>query len=138
MRKTLLLLASMLLIIPSAALAAPQAAVGTIVGPIEAGPYSFGDTVTFEWTLEGLKGTTYPMVYLACWSDVTGEKLYGELSRPINDIEPVTLQLGGGSSPWHVQRDDVNCEASIRHYGGKGQTPYAWVYDTTEFEASGF
>lgn len=87
---------------------------GTISGPNEPGPYAFGDTVTFTTGVTGLKGNQYALVYLEAVSVVDGEVLYGQL-----DLPSTPFLLGGGSSPWHDQRDDVHCTAYLKVYGGK-------------------
>ncbi len=122
MRKILLgaLVALVLVLAAGSALAAkpahagPPAPSGTISGPNEAGPYAFGDSVTFTTTSSNLKGNQYPLVYVECRSVVDGSLLYGQL-----DLPETVFVLGGGSSPWWDQRDDVNCLAHLYAYGGK-------------------
>ena len=108
----LLVLVAALVLVPAAA-AAPKSPSGTIAIN-EAAPYAFGDPITFTVTTANLKGNQYPLVYVACSSVVDGELLYGQLAHPYE-----TFVLGGGSSPWHLDRDDVNCLAHLYAYGGK-------------------
>lgn len=100
------------LLSPVIATAAPSARAGTIVLN-ESGPFAFQDEVTFT-TTDNLKGREYPMVYVVCTSDVTGEVLYGQLDHP-NTV----FVLGGGSSPWHASSDDANCKGVLYSYGGR-------------------
>ena len=112
--KLLALFAILALTLVTPAAAAKPVASGTITGPNEAAPYAFGDPITFTVTTANLKGNQYPLVYVACSSVVDGELLYGQLAHPYE-----TFVLGGGSSPWHLDRDDVNCLAHLYAYGGK-------------------
>ena len=98
----------------SAASAAPPTPSGTLSGPNEAGPYAFGDSVTFSTTVTGLKGQERPMIYVECYSVVDGTLLYGQL-----DHADSVFVLGGGSSLWWTQRDDADCLAHLYAYGGK-------------------
>lgn len=114
MRRAMMVAALMMLaLVPISSAAAPVAS-GTITGPNESQPYAFGQAVTFTTTATGLKGNQYPMVYLECYSVVDGTLLYGQLDYPTTPF-----QLGGGSSKWHLQRDDATCIAHLFAYGGK-------------------
>jgi hypothetical protein len=107
---------------------------GTISGPVEAGPYAFGQSVTFSWSVDGLKGNQYPLVYVTAFSKVDGSLLYGQLDHP-----DVAFVLGGGSSQWHQQRDDADCVAHLFAYGGKdqGQDTIVELAAPVTFEAAG-
>ena len=129
--RLLILAAFAVLLVPTIVAAAPPAASGTISGPNEAAPYAFGDEITFTVTTDNLKGNQYPLVYVACYSVVDGELLYGQLAHPYE-----TFVLGGGSSEWHTDRDDVNCTADVRVYGGKNDQGQN-VLDSVAFEAAG-
>ena len=125
------LIALAIFALSTSAVAAPTPASGTISGPNESGPYAFGDEITFSVSASGLKGNQYPLVYVACRSVVDDELLYGQLAGPDE-----TFVLGGGSSEWHDDRDDANCTADVRVYGGKrdqGQN----VLDSVTFFATG-
>ena len=128
--KHLLVVLALALTLTASAAAAPKQPSGTITGPNESAPYAFGDSVTFSVTSENLKGNQYPLVYVACYSVVDGELLYGQLDHP-----EVTFVLGGGSSEWHTDRDDANCTATLYAYGGK---PYiVQLADPVAFFAEG-
>ncbi|MCU0506475.1 MAG: hypothetical protein MUE82_12035 [Chloroflexi bacterium] len=83
----------------------------------EVGPFAFGGYVTFTTNAAGLNGGEYPLVYVRCDSVVDGSVLYGQLDYPTT-----AFLLGGGSSPWWLNRVDANCNASLWSYGGsKGE-----------------
>ena len=111
----------------------PQNPTGTIAIN-GAGPWAFGDTVTFTTTVDGLKGGQYPLVYVVAFSVVDGSMLYGQLDHP-----DVGFVLGGGSSQWHLQRDDANCLAHLFAYGGKdrGHETIVELCAPVAFTASG-
>ena len=111
--RRLLVGALVALVLVAAASAAPPVPSGSIVLN-EAGPFAFGDTVTFTTAATGLRGNQYPLVYVECRSVVDGEVLYGQL-----DLPETGFLLGGGSSPWWLDRDDVTCLAHLYAYGGK-------------------
>lgn len=129
--KLLALFAILALTLVTPAAAAKPVASGTITGPNEAAPYAFGDPITFTVTTANLKGNQYPLVYVACYSVVDGSLLYGQLANPLE-----TFVLGGGSSQWHLQRDDANCTADVRVYGGKNDQGQV-VLDALAFGAEG-
>ena len=129
--KLLALFAILALTLVTPAAAAKPVASGTITGPNEAAPYAFGDPITFTVTTANLKGNQYPLVYVACYSVVDGSLLYGQLANPLE-----TFVLGGGSSQWHLQRDDANCTADVRVYGGKNDQGQV-VLDSLAFGAEG-
>jgi hypothetical protein len=80
------------------------------------GPYAFGGTVYFTTNAVGLNGGSYPMVLVQCFA-ADGSILYGQLDHP-----NVGFLLGGGSSPWWLNRVDANCAAELWAYGGsKGE-----------------
>lgn len=107
-----------------------QQATGTIA-IADGADLRYGGNVTFDTEVDGLQGTQYPMVYVACWQDDV--KVYGELNRP-DDV----FKMGGGSSQWIVNGGGpATCQASIRTYGGKGKTPYSTILETIEFEVEG-
>lgn len=119
MKKIVLIgLISMLALVP-AAFSAPKQPSGTIAGPNEAAPYTFGDAVSFTTTTANLKGNQWPMVLVSCYSVVDDELLYGQLAPPVADSNDEVFYLGGGSSEWHTDRDDANCTATLYAYGGK-------------------
>ena len=126
-----LVIALVLFALAAPAAAAPEPASGTISGPNESAPYAFGDSVTFTVTTADLKGNQYPLVYVACRSVVDDELLYGQLAHPFE-----TFVLGGGSSEWHTDRDDANCTADVRVYGGKRDQGQV-VLDSVAFFAEG-
>jgi hypothetical protein len=107
---------------------------GTISGPNEPGPYAFGQSVTFSWSVDGLKGNQYPLIYVTAFSKVDGTLLYGQLDHP-----DAAFLLGGGWSLWHDQRNDVNCLAHLFAYGGKdqGQSTIVELCAPVSFEAAG-
>lgn len=131
MKYVLAILAVLVLAAPAAA--AKPVASGTISGPNEPAPYAFGDSITFTTTADNLKGTQYPLVYVACHSVVDDELLYGQLDHP-----DATFVLGASSSEWHTDRDNANCTATLYAYGGKGQTPQiVQLADPVAFFAEG-
>lgn len=87
---------------------------GTIVLN-ETGSLQFGDTVTFTTTHDRLKGSQWPMIYVACRSVVDGTLLYGQLDHP-----EVGFLLGGASSPWWDQRDNALCQGYLYAYSKQG------------------
>ena len=95
---------------------------GNIVAPsatidfVTPGPYAFGGTVYFATNAGDLNGGSYPMVLVKCFA-ADDSILYGQLDYP-----DVGFLLGGGSSPWWLNRVDANCNASLWSYGGsKGE-----------------
>jgi len=131
MKRIILAALAAFVLIPATVAAAPPVASGTISGPNEAAPYAFGDEITFTVTTDNLKGNQYPLVYVACYSVVDGELLYGQLAAPDE-----VFVLGGGSSEWHTDRDDATCTADVRVYGGKNDQGQN-VLDSVAFEAAG-
>ena len=117
--KRLLGLVAALLLIPSSALAAPAAPSGSIAID-QPGPYAFGDAVTFTTSTDGLKGSQYPMVYVACYQGV--EKVWGNLRSP-----DTVFTLGSGSNDWARNGGPADCEAWLYAYGAKRHG--IWVVD---------
>jgi hypothetical protein len=79
----------------------------------QAGPFKFGDVVTFTTSAVGLRGGEYPLVYVEC-DAADGSVLYGQLDYP-----NAAFVLGGGSSPWWLVGGDAVCNAGLFSYGGK-------------------
>lgn len=118
------------LILTPIAIAAPPVASGTLILETP-GPYAFADQINFTATTDNLKGNQYPLVYVECYSVVDNELLYGQLDHP-----NVAFVLGASSSEWHTDRDDANCTASLRVYGGKKDQGQV-ILDSLTFSASG-
>jgi hypothetical protein len=75
-----------------------------------------GSSVSFTTNVVNLKGSEWAMVYVACYSDVDGRLLYGELATPDS-----TFVLGGGSSDWWLLEPApaATCYAHLWAYGGR-------------------
>lgn len=110
--------------------AAPRVPTGSITLN-ESGPYAFGDGVTFTTSVSGLRGHQYPLVYVVCYSLEDGHLLYGQLDYP-----ETTFILGGGSSPWHEDRDDAECVGRLYVYGNKDGYPL-FLSQTPKFIVDG-
>lgn len=107
---------------------------GSISGPNEAGPYHYGDSVSFS-VESNLKNNPYPMVAVACYQDADGD---GQITfAPFikdadgNDVanpDFVWLQLdrpdaafnvGGGESQLDAA-EPASCVATLYAYSWKG------------------
>ena len=114
MRRILAALALSLLIASPVLAARPVPVVASITLN-EAGPFGTGSAVTFTTTVPKLKGSEYPLIYLAC--TVSGRVVYGQL-----DLPNTVFILGGGSSPWITPsnpdyRSSATCVAYLYAYG---------------------
>jgi hypothetical protein len=106
-------LAAALVLIPSTVGAAkPLPPAGTIAIAAGSDP-SYQGVVMFDVSTDGITGTRYPLVYVACSQD--GSLVYGQLDHP-----DAAFLLGGGWSDWvEVGGGAADCTASLLVYGGK-------------------
>lgn len=120
---------------------------GSISGPNEAGPYQYGDSVTFS-TSSNLKGNNpHPMVEVACYQDANGdgEVTLGFFVKDANGVDQpnldlVWLQLDKPGSVFSLGTvfDSIapaTCEARLLAYGWKGGQQSIVELDSVEFSA---
>lgn len=91
---------------------------------------SFQGEVTFDTTVDGLKGQEYAMVYVEAFQD--GVKVWGQLRRPDH-----IFTLGGDSSAWVANGGGpADCKAWLRTF--KSKVPGGSLnLDSVEFHAEG-
>ncbi len=128
--KTAILAGLFALALAVTAASAKAAPSGSISGPNEAGPYTYGDSVTFTTSTSGFKGNAHPMVSVRCYQDVNGDGLVltptiivdgKEVTNP--DFAWVVLGDPNYSFPLGTSLDSsqsATCVATLHSYSWKG------------------
>jgi hypothetical protein len=88
-----------------------------------------GETVTFTTSIQGIKGSEWPMIGVAC--SQSGAVTYGELNTPSS-----SFLLGGGSSVWLTNGGAADCVATLYAYGWSGGTETIRTLASTPFFAA--
>lgn len=121
-----LLIISMAALVFASATAAAKPLEGSISGPNEAGPYQYGDSVTFS-TSSNLKGNNpHPMVELACYQDLNGDNevtlglFNGDLAWVALQVPGTAFVLGDGTNTTLDRNQPASCQARLLAYGWKG------------------
>jgi hypothetical protein len=117
---------------------APEETASSIT--LTGGPYSYGDTVTFDYTVEKLKGHQWPMVILAAFQDVDESggvdtvTLGPDIVFAVMDKPEATFQLAG-SSAWADRGGPAVARLDLMAYSKTGSiTPLA---SSEEFPVKG-
>jgi len=98
-----------------------------------------GGIVSFDWSVEGLKGNQNPRIQLMAYQD--GEVVYGEAHNAepkLGDppFDGASFQLGGASSQWLENGGPADCVATLYYWDNHPNQVFV-ALASVEFHAEG-
>lgn len=106
------------------------------------GPYAYGDTITYEYEIEKLKGNEVPMVQLAGFQDIDADS---EIETDVlgDDLlfvylEPPGFEFKLLAQKWADRGGDATCRLDLLSYSWKGgQQSIRHLASSEEFTVTG-